>query len=114
MSELTPKGTEAIGLDHVDGEYLNKLHPDVLTGSIDPRGPRALHPIFGSFDSVHAHYQRFADLRAAGEIRARLDGALRSPHPPVSTRGYNWPYGWAWLLEQQAQIEFQNFTALPH
>ena len=98
----------------------------MLNGPEDVKGPRALHPIFfGSFDwhsCVHGHwllarlYRRFPYLSEAAEIRALLDerftadnvtgelAYLRSP----GTRGFERPYGWAWALMLQGELERQT------
>lgn len=111
-----------VALGHVTREYPNKLD-HVMTGQSDVRGPRDLHLIFfGSFDwhsCVHGHwllarlYRRFPDLPEAGEIRALLDtqitpekvegevAYLRQP----SSRGFERPYGWAWALMLQGELE---------
>ena len=110
-----------IALGHVSLEYPSKLD-HVMTGVSDIRGPRALHPIFfGSFDwhsCVHSHwllarlYRRFPALPAAGCIRALLDeqftaanvaGEMTYLESP-STRGFERPYGWAWLLMLQGEL----------
>ena len=110
-----------IALGHVTREYPNKLE-HVLTGAQDVKGPRALHPIFfGSFDwhsCVHGHwllarlYRRLPQLPQAEAIRALLDaqftaekvaGELRYLEQPA-TRGFERPYGWAWLLALQAEL----------
>jgi len=104
-----------IALGHVTREYPHKLD-HVLESDADARTPRALHPIFfGSFDwhsCVHGWWtlltlrRLFPDIPEAGAIaelagdsfaaekveaeRAYLDRAL--------SRGFERPYGWAWLL----------------
>ncbi len=110
-----------IALGHVTREYPNK--PDhVLTGPADVRAPRALHPIFfGSFDwhsCVHGHWllarlhRRFPQMPEAARIRTLLDeqltpekvaGELAYLAPPAS-RGFERPYGWAWLLMLQGEL----------
>lgn len=110
-----------IALGHVTREYPNKLD-HVLTGAQDIKSPRELHPIFfGSFDwhsCVHAHwllarlYRRFPRLEVAGEIRALLDAQFTEAKvagelsylDPSSTRGFERPYGWAWLLMLQSEL----------
>jgi hypothetical protein len=111
----------AIALGHLTREYPNKLD-HVLTGPQDIRGPRELHPIFyGSFDwhsCVHGHWllarlhRRWPRLKQAGAIRELLDaqftdekvaGELRYLAEPA-TRGFERPYGWAWLLMLQAEL----------
>jgi hypothetical protein len=103
-------------LGHVRREYPNKPG-HVLSGPEDARAPRALHPIFyGSYDwhsCVHAYWmlarllRRFTELPQAADIRLLFDeqfvadkvagecASLAAPH----TRGFERPYGWAWLLK---------------
>jgi hypothetical protein len=110
-----------IALGHVAREYPNKLD-HVLEGDADARGPRALHPIFyGSFDwhsCVHGYWllasllRRFPTLPEADQVRALL--AERFTEANVagevaylarpSSRGFERPYGWAWLLKLQAEL----------
>src|SRR5579872_4317110 len=111
-----------IALGHVGREFPNKLD-QVLTGPGDLGGPRRLHPIFyGSFDwhsAVHGHWllarllRRFPGASAAPAIRDWLDQAfieanvagelayLARPH----AGGFERPYGWAWLVMLQAELE---------
>ncbi len=110
-----------IALGHVAREYPNKLD-HVLTGPEDAEGPRALHPVFyGSFDwhsCVHGYWLLASLLRLqpdvpeAGAIRALFDemlmpqkvaGELHYLQRP-GARGFERPYGWAWLLELQAEL----------
>ena len=122
---LTPAVAERfarIALGHVEREYPNKLD-HVLNGPRDAQGPKALHPIFyGSFDwhsCVHGHWllarilRRFPESPAAGDIRAVLDrqftdekvaGELAYLQRPLSS-GFERPYGAAWLLMLQAELE---------
>jgi hypothetical protein len=104
-----------IALGHVGREYPNKLD-HMLDGSEDARTPRALHPIFfGSFDwhsCVHGYwllarlYRRFPGDAEAAQIRALFDDAFTPEKIEVehayldrpSSRGFERPYGWAWLL----------------
>ncbi|MGH6871959.1 MAG: DUF2891 domain-containing protein [Rhizomicrobium sp.] len=114
-------------LGHVTQEWPNKLD-HVLAGPEDAKGPRALHPIFfGSFDwhsCVHGHWllarvlRRFPDVAEAGAIRALLDaqftpekvaGEVAYLARPAS-RGFERPYGWAWLLMLQGELERQDDT----
>jgi hypothetical protein len=111
-----------IALGHVGREYPNKLD-HVLDGEGDAATPRALHPIFyGSFDwhsCVHSYWmlarllRRFPDGAAADAISARfdmafsrraVDGELAYLARP-SSRGFERPYGWAWLLKLQAELQ---------
>ena len=111
-----------IALGHVTREYPNKLD-HVLDGAPDARTPRELHPIFyGSFDwhsCVHSYWmlatllRLFPDGEAAPRIAARFDEAFtpdgvageRAYLERPSSRGFERPYGWAWLLKLQAELE---------
>jgi hypothetical protein len=110
----------AVALANVTREYPRKL--DHLLGA--PPGdlrPRALHPSFyGSYDwhsAVHMHWllvrllRLHPDLPRAAEAAAVLDAHL-APEPLAAERTYfdapgartfERPYGWAWLLELQAE-----------
>jgi DUF2891 family protein len=123
-SRLTPQIASTfarIALGHVAREYPNKLD-HVLEGPADARGPRDLHPIFyGSFDwhsCVHGYWllasllRRQPDIAEAGAIRALLDAAF-TPEKVAgevaylarpSSRGFERPYGWGWLLKLQAEL----------
>src|SRR5512142_509888 len=107
-----------IALGHVTREYPNKLD-HVLEGPGDAKGPRALHPIFyGSFDwhsCVHGYWLLASLLRReprmpeAGAIRALFDDAFTAEKVAAecaylaqpSSRGFERPYGWGWLLKLQ-------------
>jgi hypothetical protein len=104
-----------IALGHVAREFPNK--PDhVLSGDEDALPPRELHPIFyGSFDwhsCVHGWWtlltlrRLFQHVAEADEIAQRaadsftaekVDAELAYLDRPLS-RGFERPYGWAWLL----------------
>ena len=105
-----------IALGHVRSEYPNKLDHVLLTDK-DALAPRSLHPIFfGSFDwhsCVHAHWtlltlrRLFQNIDEVREIEALADdsftaekvaGELQYLERPLS-RGFERPYGWAWLLQ---------------
>jgi hypothetical protein len=110
-----------IALGHVAREYPNKLD-HVLDGPADARGPRDLHPIFfGSFDwhsCVHGYWLLATLLRLqpaipeAGAIRALFDDAFTAEKVAgevaylarPSSRGFERPYGWGWLLKLQAEL----------
>jgi hypothetical protein len=111
-----------IALGHVAKEYPNGLSL-VLTGPRDLGTPRELHPIFfGSFDwhsCVHSHwllarlFARFPAMAQAHAIVAHFDQAF-TPDKVAGelaylarpfTRGFERPYGWAWLLRLQAELE---------
>ncbi|GLU31926.1 hypothetical protein Busp01_17680 [Trinickia caryophylli] len=111
----------ALALSHLTREYPNKL-THALAGPEDVRPPRALHPIFyGSYDwhsCVHGYWLvlrlagLYPDLPEAPTIAATVDthftapnvakeiAYLRLPH----NRGFERPYGWAWLLALAGQL----------
>jgi hypothetical protein len=111
-----------LALEHLTREYPNKL-THALAGPQDVQGPRALHPVFyGSYDwhsCVHGYWlvlhllDRFPELPEAARIVALVDAHfteanmagerayLDLPH----NRGFERPYGWAWLLALAAQLD---------
>jgi hypothetical protein len=110
-----------IALGHVAREYPNKMD-HVLDGDADAVSPRAAHPIFfGSFDwhsCVHGYWTLAILLRLhpgipeADAIQALLDDAFTPQKVGAevaylarpSSRGFERPYGWAWLLKLQAEL----------
>ena len=123
-SRLTPALASSfarIALGHVTREYPNKLD-HVLESAGDARGPRDLHPIFyGSFDwhsCVHGYWLlaalllREPGIPEASQIRALFNEAF-TPEKVAgelaylgrsASRGFERPYGWAWLLKLQAEL----------
>ncbi len=123
-ADLTPEIASRfarIALGHVAREYPNKMD-HVLDGPGDAVGPRDVHPIFfGSFDwhsCVHGYWtlatvrrlhpeipeaaaidDLFAGAFTAGKIEAE-----RAYLDRPSSRGFERPYGWAWLLMLQAEL----------
>ncbi|WP_437955738.1 DUF2891 domain-containing protein [Sorangium sp. So ce119] len=111
----------ALALGHVTREYPNKLD-HVMTGPEDVKGPRELHPLFhGSFDwhsCVHGHWLLARILRlfpggpGAAPVRALLEAQLTGEKVAAelaylqrpSSRGFERPYGWAWLLLLAAEL----------
>ena len=111
----------AIALGHVEREYPNKLD-HVLASDADAQGPLALHPIFyGSFDwhsCVHGYWllarvlRLHPELAVAADIRALFDRQFirvkveveRAYLDRPTSRGFERPYGWAWLLMLQAEL----------
>ncbi len=109
-------------MGHVTREYPHKLD-HVMGGPGDVKGPRDLHPIFfGSFDwhsCVHGWWTLFTVLRLhpglpeAAQIRALADDLFTPGNVAVETvylarpesRGFERPYGWAWLLMLAAELE---------
>ena len=119
-SEIASKFA-SLALAHLTREYPNKL-THALAGPHDVQGPRELHPIFyGSYDwhsCVHGYWlllhliERFPELPEAPRIVAVVDehfteknvagerAYLDLPH----NRGFERPYGWAWLLALSGQV----------
>ncbi|MBL8554577.1 MAG: DUF2891 domain-containing protein [Phenylobacterium sp.] len=110
-----------IALGHVGREYPNKMDT-VLTGPADVKSPRQQHPIyFGSFDwhsCVHGYWtlatvlRLYPEIPEAGAIRALFDASFTAANVSAETayaarpasRGFERPYGWAWLLKLQAEL----------
>src|SRR3954464_6656865 len=104
-----------IALGHVTREYPHKLD-QVLTCGEDLASPRALHPIFyGSFDwhsCVHGWWtlltlrRLFPGTDEARAIEKLARQSLTAEKVEVErayldrplSRGFERPYGWAWLL----------------
>lgn len=122
LDAATASRFAAAALGHVTREYPNKMD-HVLSGPEDVQAPRALHPIFfGSFDwhsCVHGWWTLFTlvrlypDLPEAAAIRALADELFTPENVAVETayldrpggRGFERPYGWAWLLMLAAELE---------
>jgi len=125
MNDLTPDLAgrfAAMALSHVTREYpYAEVH--VVSGPGDVADPRVHHPIFfGSFDwhsCVHGHWllarvlRLCPDLEIAADIRAHFDDAFTADkvaselayfERPTS-RSFERPYGWAWLLKLAAELE---------
>jgi Protein of unknown function (DUF2891) len=104
-----------VALGHVTREYPHKLD-HVLLGDHDAATPRALHPVFhGSFDwhsCVHGWwtlltlrrlFPQNAEARAIAELARetftgeKIASELSYLNREMS-RGFERPYGWAWLL----------------
>ena len=123
-TRLTPDHAAAFAraaLGHVAREFPHKLD-HVLNGPADARTPAELHPIFhGSFDwhsCVHGWWtlariaRVFPGLPESAEIERRLDLAF-TPEAVAgelaylnraSARGFERPYGWAWLLKLAEEL----------
>src|SRR5580692_4377177 len=111
-----------LALGHITREFPNKLD-HVMGGPEDALTPGELHPIFyGSFDwhsCVHGYWllarvlrlfpqgDRAAAITDAFDIAitpSNVEGELAYLDRPLS-RGFERPYGWAWLLALQAELE---------
>jgi hypothetical protein len=104
-----------IALGHVTKEYPHKLD-HVLNGDADALPPRGLHPIFfGSFDwhsCVHGWWtlltlrRLFPTIPESAAIAELADGSFTAEKVArelayldrPNSRGFERPYGWAWLL----------------
>jgi hypothetical protein len=110
-----------IALGHVEREYPNKLD-HVMAGGADVRAPRALHPVFyGSFDwhsCVHGYWmlsrlaRAFPEIAEAARIGETIDANLTPANVAAEiaylarpeSKGFERPYGWAWLLMLAAEL----------
>ncbi len=106
----------AIAAGHVRQEYPHKLD-HVMASDEDLLPPRLLHPIFyGSFDwhsCVHSWWtlltlrRLFPYIESAASIAALADDSFISEKVGAelaylqrpTSRGFERPYGWAWLLQ---------------
>jgi hypothetical protein len=115
----------AIALGHVTREYPHKLD-HVLTGPEDALAPRDLHPVFyGSFDwhsCVHGYWmlarllRRYPELPHASAVRTLFDTHLSPDRIAAEcsyldrpgARGFERPYGWAWLLKLASELAIHD------
>ncbi len=107
-----------VALANIDREYPRKLD-HLLVASGEDCQPRRVHPAFyGSFDwhsAVHMHWLLVRVLRLHpmlpenGRIAAALDAHLSQQALGAelryfeSSKTFERPYGWAWLLELQGE-----------
>ena len=122
--QLTPQIADRFAraaLGHVAREYPNKMD-HVLGRPEDVKGPRALHPVFfGSYDwhsCVHGWWTLFTlyrlhpEMAEAKRLRDLADSLFTPDNVAVETaylarpesRGFERPYGWAWLLMLAAEL----------
>ncbi|MBA3577147.1 MAG: DUF2891 domain-containing protein [Sphingomonas sp.] len=115
LDEPRASAMARIALGHVQREYPYVLQ-HVLTGPDDLRLPRELYPIFfGSFDwhsCVHGWWslltcrRLFPDMAEAEQIGSLADESFTAGKVAAenayflrpSSRTFERPYGWAWLL----------------
>jgi hypothetical protein len=122
---LTPETARRFAimtLGNVKREYPH-VRQQVLTGGDRFESPREQHPIFfGCFDwhsCVHGYWQLARLLRAIPElalrddIRCQFDQAFTGVNVRAeidffnrpTSRGFERPYGWAWLLELATELK---------
>ena len=119
MTEELARAFAATALANVVRPYPRHL-AHLLTGPGEELEPRKLHPAFyGSYDwhsAVHMHwllarllrlYPRKSEILAVLEEHLAplpLAAELEYFHSPAG-RTFERPYGWAWLLELQAELQ---------
>lgn len=122
LNGATAERFAQIALGHVERDYPHKPGL-VLAGAHEVRSPRETHPVFfGSFDwhsCVHGYWllvrvlKRFPEMPSAEAIRALLARRLTrdgiagecATFDRPDNRGFERPYGWAWLLKLAAELE---------
>ncbi|WP_242416578.1 DUF2891 domain-containing protein [Sphingomonas panni] len=121
MTPVQAAAFARIALGHVTREYPHKAD-HVMAGDADAYLPRVVHPIFyGSFDwhsCVHGYWlltrirRLFPDLAEVARIDTLFADAFTADKveaerayldQPMS-RGFERPYGWAWLLMLQSEL----------
>lgn len=122
LTQATASKFAAIALGHVAREYPHKLD-HVMASDADVQPPRLLHPcFFGSFDwhsCVHGWWtlltlrRLFPEMPEAAQIE-ELAEATFTPDKLAAelayldrpdARGFERPYGWAWLLYLHHEAE---------
>lgn len=111
-----------IALGHVTRPFPHKAD-HIITGPDDLYSPQTVHPVFyGSFDwhsCVHSYWllirirRLFPDLEEVAAITAVVDAHFTESKIAVerayldlpTTRGFERPYGWAWLLKLAAELD---------
>ena len=107
-------------------EYPNKLN-QVLGGAKEIETPRSLHPVFfGCFDwhsAVHTHWSIFTILRFRPDIEygGKIVENLNLSFTPENIKkellyferatenAFERPYGWAWLLKLQEELNESQY-----
>jgi hypothetical protein len=119
--EYLPSAFARVALDNVERAYPRRLD-QLLAGPDAEWRPGVLHPAFcGSYDwhsAVHMHWllarllRMHPDIPERGRIETRLGGHFSSTTIAQELAFFNGPggttferpYGWAWLLELQAEL----------
>lgn len=122
LDQATAQNFATIALGHVRREFPNHIMHVFEEAESDLR-PSSLHPVFyGSFDwhsCVHGYWmlarllRLYPNMTAAPAIRALFDDMLVTDKiagecayfDRPSSRGYERPYGWGWLLKLAAELE---------
>jgi hypothetical protein len=130
LDEALAARMAGIALGHVTREYPHKLD-HVMASDADARSPRLLHPVFfGSFDwhsCVHGWWlllrlaHLFPDHAGAAETLALAAETFTVEKVAVEraylarplSRGFERPYGWAWLLKLHAEMAAANNVLAP-
>lgn len=110
-----------VALGHVTRQYPHKLD-HVWISDADATTPREQHPIFyGSFDwhsCVHGYWtlarclRRYPDRPECAQVGALFEAAFTPANVAAecayalrpTSRGFERPYGWAWLLMLWAEL----------
>ena len=119
MTEEQASAFAAAALANVTREYPRHIS-HLLKGPGESLEQRTLHPaFFGSYDwhsAVHMHWtlarllRLYPGISLARTIAERLDAHLSRPALEaelryfVGSQTFERPYGWAWLLELQAEL----------
>src|SRR5262245_39785622 len=119
--EYLPSAFARVALDNVERAYPRRLD-QLLAGPDAEWRPGVLHPAFyGSYDwhsAVHMHWllarllRMHSDIPERAAIEARLERHLTASNIARELAFFNGPggltferpYGWAWLLELQAEL----------
>lgn len=122
LTEDTARTYAKIALGHVGKEYPHKLD-HVMGSDADVLPPRKLHPVFfGSFDwhsCVHGWWtlltvkRLYPNTPEARDIAALADATFSDAKLAAElgylgrpeSRGFERPYGWAWLLYLHEEAE---------
>lgn len=122
LTEDLARHFASVALGHVTRPYPYK-DDHVFESDADVRPPRAAHPVFyGSFDwhsCVHGWWtlltlrRRYPDMPEAPRIEALADESFTPAKLAVerayldrpTSRGFERPYGWAWLLYLHLEAE---------
>lgn len=121
LDDATAERFALVALENIVRPYPYKVD-HLMMDAGDLAAPAALHPVFyGSYDwhsSVHMHWLlvRLLALRPDMPIGARIRDTLDAQFRPEaiatelayferpSSRTFERPYGWAWMLRLQAEL----------